>query len=74
VASVSGLSGTGAGIGTIVAFKLIGYFADARQAAGTHSFDPIVILAGLVPLVGMILVLLLVRNTEATDQGLVRRI
>jgi ACS family hexuronate transporter-like MFS transporter len=74
VASVSGLSGTGAGIGTIVAFKLIGYFSDARQAAGTHSFDPIVILAGLVPLVGMILVLLLVRNTEATRRGLVRRI
>jgi MFS transporter, ACS family, hexuronate transporter len=74
VASVSGLSGTGAGIGTIVAFKLIGYFSDARQATGTHSFDPIVILAGLVPFVGMILVLLLLRNTEATDQGLVRRI
>jgi MFS transporter, ACS family, hexuronate transporter len=74
VASVSGLSGTGAGIGTIVAFKLIGYFSDARQATGTHSFDPIVILAGLVPLVGMILVLLLIRNTEATNQGLVRRI
>jgi MFS transporter, ACS family, hexuronate transporter len=74
VASVSGLSGTGAGIGTIVAFKLIGYFSDARQAAGTHAFDPIVILAGLVPFVGMILVLLLVRNTDATAQGLVRRI
>src|ERR1700681_3591578 len=74
VASVSGLSGTGAGIGTIVAFKLIGYFSDARQATGTHSFDPIVILAGLVPLVGMVLVLLLVRNTEATNQGLLRRI
>jgi MFS transporter, ACS family, hexuronate transporter len=74
VASVSGLSGTGAGIGTIVAFKLIGYFSDARQSTGTHSFDPIVILAGLVPFVGMILVLLLVRNTKATDEGLVRRI
>jgi ACS family hexuronate transporter-like MFS transporter len=74
VASVSGLSGTGAGIGTIVAFKLIGYFSDARQASGTHSFDPIMVIAGLVPLVGMILVLLLVRNTEATNQGLVRRI
>jgi MFS transporter, ACS family, hexuronate transporter len=74
VASVSGLSGTGAGIGTIVAFKLIGYFSDVRQANGTHSFDPIVFLAGLVPFVGMILVLLLVRNTAATDQGLVRRI
>ncbi len=74
VASVSGLSGTGAGIGTIVAFKLIGYFSDTRQATGTHSFDPIVIIAGLVPLVGMILVLLFVRNTRATEQGLVRRI
>jgi ACS family hexuronate transporter-like MFS transporter len=74
VASVSGLSGTGAGIGTIIAFKLIGYFSDARQATTTHAFDPIVIVAGLVPLVGMIVVLLLVRNTKATDQGLVRRI
>ena len=74
VASVSGLSGTGAGIGTIVAFKLIGYFSDARQATGTHSFDPIVIIAGLVPFLGMILVLLLVRNTQATNEGLVRRI
>jgi len=74
VASVSGLSGTGAGIGTIVAFKLIGHYSDARQATGTHSFDPIVMLAGLVPLVGMILVLVLLRNTEATDEGLVHRI
>ncbi len=74
MASVSGLSGAGAGVGTIVAFKLIGYFSDTRQATGTHSFDPIVIIAGLVPFVGMILVLLLVRNTEATDQGVVRRI
>jgi MFS transporter, ACS family, hexuronate transporter len=74
VASVSGLSGTGAGIGTIVAFKLIGHFSDARQATGTHSFDPILIIAGIVPFVGMILVLLLVRNTEATNEGLVRRI
>ena len=74
VASVSGLSGTGAGIGTIIAFELIGHFSDARQAAGTHAFDPIVIVAGLIPFLGMILVLLLVRNTLATDQGLVRRI
>jgi ACS family hexuronate transporter-like MFS transporter len=72
VASVSGLSGTGAGIGTIVAFKLIGYFSDALQSRATHSFDSIVITAGLVPFVGMILVLLLVRNTRATEEGLVR--
>lgn len=74
VASVSGLSGTGAGIGTIIAFKLIGHFSDARQAATTHSFDPIVIVAGLIPFIGMVLVLLLVRNTRATDEGLVKRI
>jgi ACS family hexuronate transporter-like MFS transporter len=74
VASVSGMSGTGAGIGTIIAFKLIGHFSDARQAGATHSFDPIVIVAGLIPFIGMVLVLLLVRNTRATNQGLVRRI
>jgi len=74
VATVSGLSGTGAGIGTIIAFELIGYFSDARQTAATHAFDPIVIAAGLVPFIGMILVLLLVRNTRATEEGLVRRI
>ncbi|MGC2477275.1 MAG: MFS transporter [Candidatus Sulfotelmatobacter sp.] len=74
VASVSGLGGTGTGLGTIVAFKLIGYVSDARQGAGTHAFDPIVILAGIVPFIGMILVLFLIRNTKATEQGLVRRI
>jgi MFS transporter, ACS family, aldohexuronate transporter len=74
VASVSGLAGTGAGLGTIVAFYLVGHLADVRQSAGTHVFDPIVVAAGLIPLVGMALVLLLVRNTGATDEGLVRRI
>jgi len=74
VGSVSGFGGTGAGIGTIIAFELVGRFSDARAAAATHSFDPIMIVAGLVPFVGMILVLLLVRNTQATEQGLVHRI
>jgi ACS family hexuronate transporter-like MFS transporter len=74
VATVSGLSGTGAGIGTIVAFELIGYFSDARKGTATHAFDPIVIAAGLIPFIGMILVLLLVRNTRATEAGLVRPI
>jgi MFS transporter, ACS family, hexuronate transporter len=71
VASVSGMSGTGAGIGIIISFKLIGHFSDACQAGATHSFDPIVIVAGLIPFLGMMLLLLLVRNTRATDQGLV---
>lgn len=72
VASVSGFSGTGAGIGTIMATELIGYFSDANRAAAGHSFDTIVVVAGLVPFVGMLLVLLLVRNTAATERGLVR--
>jgi ACS family hexuronate transporter-like MFS transporter len=74
VASVSGLGGTGTGFGTILAFLLVGHVSDARQAMGTHAFDPIVIVLGIIPFIGMILVLLLVRNNEATERGLVRRI
>jgi ACS family hexuronate transporter-like MFS transporter len=74
VASVSGLGGTGAGIGTIIAFRLIGHYSDVRQGMSTHAFDPIIIVAGLIPFIGMILVLLLVRNTKATRQGRVRPI
>jgi ACS family hexuronate transporter-like MFS transporter len=74
VASVSGLGGTGTGFGTIVAFLLVGHVSDARQAMGTHAFDPIVIVLGIIPFIGMILVLLLLRNNEATERGLVRRI
>jgi ACS family hexuronate transporter-like MFS transporter len=72
VASVSGMSGTGSGIGTIIAFGLIGHYSDMSN--GIHEFDPIMIVAGLIPFIGMLLVLLLVRNSKATDQGLVRRI
>jgi ACS family hexuronate transporter-like MFS transporter len=74
VASVSGVSGMSAGIGTIIAFKLVGYFSDANQSLATHSFDTIIIVAGLVPFIGMLLVLFLVRNTRATKLGLVRQI
>ena len=74
VASVSGLSGTAAGFGTIVAFKLIGSFSDAHQARAGHSFDPIVIVAGMVPFIGMLLVLMLVRNSRVTERGSVRQI
>jgi ACS family hexuronate transporter-like MFS transporter len=74
VASVSGLGGSGAGLGTIIAFELIGHFSDTRHVSASHSFDPIIIVAALVPFVGMLLVLLLVRNTDATERGLVRRI
>lgn len=56
VATVSGMSGTGAGLGTILSTYLIGYVADH------YSFEPIFITASLIPLVGMILVLILIRD------------
>jgi ACS family hexuronate transporter-like MFS transporter len=60
VASVSGMSGTGAGIGTIVATYLTGVVADR------YSFAPIMVVASLVPLAAAAAVLVLVRNTRAT--------
>jgi MFS transporter, ACS family, hexuronate transporter len=74
VATVSGLSGTGSGIGTIIAMKAVGYLSDARVAKSGHAFDPIVIASGVIPMIGMVLVLLLIRNTRATQEGLVRPI
>ncbi len=74
VATVSGLGGTGSGIGTIIAFLLVGHYSDLRQGMTTHVFDPIVVVAGLIPFLGMILVLLLIRNTKATRQGLVHQL
>lgn len=68
VASVSGMSGTGAGVGTIMATYLTGRVADA------HSFAPVLIGASLVPLAAMAAVVLLVRNTAATEKGIVNRI
>ncbi|MGH9426332.1 MAG: MFS transporter [Terriglobia bacterium] len=68
VASVSGMSGTAAGTLTIVSTFLIGRIAD------TYSFKPILIAASLIPLVGVLVVLALVRNTKSTTRGLVHRI
>ena len=74
VATVSGMSGTGSGIGTIIAMKAVGYLSDARISKVGHAFDPIVIASGIIPMIGAVLVLLLVRNTRATREGLVRPI
>ena len=60
VASVSGMSGTGAGIGTIAATYLTGVVADH------YSFAPILVTASLVPLAAAVIVLALVRNTKAS--------
>jgi ACS family hexuronate transporter-like MFS transporter len=65
VASVSGLSGTGAGIGTIAATYLTGLVADR------YSFRPVLIVASVIPLVAAAAILILVRNTTATRHGLV---
>ncbi len=56
VATVSGLGGTGAGIGTILATYLTGIIADS------YSFEPILITAALVPLVATAALLTLVRQ------------
>ena len=68
VATVSGLSGTAAGILTIISTFLIGSFSDK------YSFEPILIVASIIPFIGGILVLLLVRNTKETGNGILRKI
>lgn len=68
VASVSGMGGTGAGVGTIAAIYLTGWVADR------YSFGPILIVASLIPLIALAAFLLLVRNTAATRAGVVHRI
>jgi MFS transporter, ACS family, hexuronate transporter len=68
VASVSGMSGTGAGIGTIAATYATGVVSDR------YSFEPILVAASLIPLAATLAVTTLVRNTRATDAHLVNRI
>jgi ACS family hexuronate transporter-like MFS transporter len=68
VASVSGLGGTGAGFGTITAILITGWVADH------YSFAPILLGASIIPLVAMAAVLLLIRNTRATREGLVKAV
>jgi ACS family hexuronate transporter-like MFS transporter len=68
VGTVAGLAGTAAGIGTIAATLTTGYIADR------YSFEPLLIGASLIPIIGMAAVLLLVRNTDATQRGIVNDI
>jgi ACS family hexuronate transporter-like MFS transporter len=68
VASVSGMSGTGAGLGTIAATLMTGVVADR------YSFEPILIAASLIPLLAMLAVVTLVRNNRATEEGIVNPI
>jgi ACS family hexuronate transporter-like MFS transporter len=64
VAGVSGLGGTGAGLGTIAAIYIVG------QVSDRYSFAPILIGASILPLVALAAMLLLIRNTDETRQGL----
>ena len=59
VATVSGMSGTGAGLGTIISTFLIGYVSDH------YSFEPILITASFIPFLGMLLVLILISPAKA---------
>jgi ACS family hexuronate transporter-like MFS transporter len=59
VATVSGMGGAAAGIGTIAATYLTGAVADR------YSFEPILIGASLVPLLAVFVLLTFVRNTRS---------
>ena len=59
VATVSGMSGAAAGIGTIAATYLTGAVSDR------YSFEPILIGASLVPLLAVVVLVTLVRNTRS---------
>jgi ACS family hexuronate transporter-like MFS transporter len=60
VASVSGLSGTGAGLGTIAATYLTGIVSDA------YSFEPILITAACIPLIATLAVVTLLKPHPPT--------
>jgi MFS transporter, ACS family, aldohexuronate transporter len=68
VATVSGMSGAGAGIGTVISTYAIGRIADR------YSFAPILVGASIVPFIATLLVLTLVRNNRHTGNGWVRKI
>ncbi|MBE2215590.1 MAG: MFS transporter [Opitutaceae bacterium] len=68
VATVSGFCGTASATLTICSTFLIGWISDR------YSFEPILIGASIIPLVGAILVLLLVRNTRGTGPAFLRKI
>ncbi len=58
VATVSGLSGCGSGIGTIISTFLIGWVTDR------YSFEPVLIGASLIPLLATTLVFILIRENR----------
>ncbi len=63
VATVSGLSGCGAGIGTILSTFLIGWITDR------YSFEPVLIGASLIPILATVLVFVLIRENGSKARG-----
>jgi ACS family hexuronate transporter-like MFS transporter len=61
VASVSGLSGTGAGIGTLISTYLIGLISDR------FSFQPVMIAAAIIPCLATAIIVSLVRAPRRPD-------
>jgi ACS family hexuronate transporter-like MFS transporter len=68
VATVSGMCGTGAGIGTILSTFVIGEIADR------FSFGPILVVASMIPLGAALLALLLIRKPTADEAEVVNAI
>jgi len=63
VATVSGMSGAAAGIGTITSTLIIGRVADK------FSFEPILIGASMLPVIATILVFVLIRPQSTSSEG-----
>lgn len=61
VASVSGLSGSAAGVGVLISTYLIGVITDK------FSFRPVVIAASIVPCLATVLLVTLVRASKKLD-------
>lgn len=61
VASVSGLSGTGAGIGTLISTYLIGRVTDR------YSFRPVILAASVIPCLAVLVMVALVRARKKPD-------
>ena len=61
VASVSGLSGTAAGVGTLISTYLIGRITDK------FSFEPIIIAASIVPCIATLVLVTMVRARKTPD-------
>lgn len=68
VATVSGLSGTAAGILTILSTFVVGWIADH------FTFTPILIVASIIPVIGAALVFALIRNTKESGSGVLLKI